>query len=90
MAALAPGPVETGFHARMGSDSALYRLLPLSIGPERVARIAYHNFMSWQTIIVPGLLPMVGAALIRFIPSFITVPILAVLLKPRRIAKLRP
>jgi short-subunit dehydrogenase len=84
MAALAPGPVETGFHARMGTESALYRLLPLSITPERVASVGYHNFMSWQILIVPGLLPMIGAAFIRFIPTFITVPILALLLKQRR------
>jgi short-subunit dehydrogenase len=84
ISALAPGPVETGFHARMGTESAIYRLLPLGITAERVASVGYHNFMSRQTIIVPGLFPMFAATLINFIPNFIILPILALLLKPRR------
>lgn len=84
MSVLAPGAVATRFHARMGADSALYTRLPGMIGAKRVARVGYRNFMAWQTVIVPGVLPSLGGALVRFIPTYVVTPVVAFILKPRR------
>ncbi len=84
MAVLAPGPVNTAFHARMGADTAIYTRLPGMIEPERAARIGYANFMAWQTVIVPGVMPMLIAAAARFIPNYLVTPFVGLILKSKR------
>ena len=42
--ALAPGPVDTGFHARMGAEGAFYRYLLPPASAEAVARAGYRGF----------------------------------------------
>lgn len=84
LSVLAPGPVSTDFHARMGADTAIYTHLPgLMMNPEHVARVAYRNFMAWQTVIVPGVLPMFLATISRFIPKYLITPFIALILKPK-------
>jgi short-subunit dehydrogenase len=84
MSVLAPGAVDTEFHASMGAESAVYTKMPGIVSAERVAAVGYRNFMAWQTVIIPGVLPMFAGALIRFVPPFLAAPITAALLKPRR------
>jgi hypothetical protein len=83
IAALAPGPVETAFHGNMQAESALYRRMPVSLSPERVAETSYKNFMAWQRVIVPGIGPTFAAAIVRCMPSYLTIPVTALILKPR-------
>lgn len=80
---LAPGPVRTRFHARMGGESALYlKLLPVPTA-ERVARTAWVRFRLGQRVIIPGLLNPFMMCAMRIIPHRLIVPVIGFLLKPR-------
>jgi short-subunit dehydrogenase len=81
VSALLPGPVDTRFHKDMGAEGTLYRLLLPSMTPERVARGAYLGFRLRQQVIVPGLVNKVLYLALRFLPRFVTVPFVALLLK---------
>jgi uncharacterized protein len=80
--ALAPGPVNTRFHERMGTERALYRLL-LPSSPTSVARAGYLGFTLGWRVIIPGVLNPFLALAMRVLPHRIVIPILAQLLKPR-------
>jgi short-subunit dehydrogenase len=78
---VSPGPVETGFHAAMGADRALYRRLIPAMSPERVARAAVIGFkLGWRTVI-PGILPRVVGAVVGVIPVRMLSPIVRRLLR---------
>jgi short-subunit dehydrogenase len=81
--ALAPGPVNTGFHARMGAERAFYRHLVAPASPESTARAGYWAFALGLRVYVPGLLNPILALLMRISPHRILIPIVRVLLKPR-------
>jgi len=89
VAVIAPGPVDTEFHARMGAERALYRSLVPPLVPETVAASAYRGFELGQTVIVPGLLPSAGAFALKILPHLVSVPLVAALLSPwdRRAAR---
>ena len=78
-----PGPVNTAFHSRMGAERALYRLLIQAPDADRVARSAYRGFIWGRTVVPTGLIAQVAAIAMRFVPHIITIPIIAILLKPR-------
>lgn len=78
-----PGPVDTAFHSRMNAESALYRLLIPAPSAERVARSAYRGYLWGRTVAPTGLVTQVTALAMRFAPHIITVPMIAILLKPR-------
>jgi short-subunit dehydrogenase len=82
--ALAPGPVNTGFHARMGAERSFYRTLVFSSSPEAVAAAGYRGFALGFRVIVPGLLNPVLALAMRIVPHRIVIPIVGWLLKPRK------
>ena len=85
IAVVAPGPVNTGFHAAMGADSALYRTLVPALSPEAVAASAYRGFLIGRTKIVPGIVAMASALALKLLPSFASVPLLGMLLyRPAR------
>jgi short-subunit dehydrogenase len=88
VAVVAPGPVETSFHAGMGAESSLYRSLLPAQTPAAVARSAYRGFMLGRRVIVPGLLPTLGSLALRFLPHAIVVPVVGTLLftNPRKAA----
>ncbi len=91
LAALAPGPVDTRFHAKMGADDALYRWLIPAMAPERVANAAWRGFRTWRRVIVPGIIPLGLAAALRLLPHPIIVPLVGWLLFPgERIKKDTP
>lgn len=81
--AVAPGPVETGFHASMGADAARYRLLMPALGTRQVARTAVRGFLLGRRVVYPGLIAPVAAVAVRVLPHAITVPVVAWLLDNR-------
>ena len=81
---VAPGPVETGFHAAMGTDDALYRWLFPAVTPEHAARSAYNGYQMGRSVVVPGLISKALAVAVCVIPHWLTLPLLRVLLAPRR------
>jgi uncharacterized protein len=80
---LAPGPVETRFHARMGAESAFYRRLLPAPSAEFVARAAYRGFRLRRAMIIPGLAWRVLALAMKLSPPPLVSPIVRWLLKPR-------
>ena len=59
---LCPGPTDTGFQARaQNTGSILGNRTVLMMPAEKVARIAYKEFMEGKRIILPGLLNKLGA-----------------------------
>jgi len=82
LAVLAPGPVNTGFHAQMKAERALYRVLLPAASPDKVAASAYRDFSLGRRLIVPGLLNLLFAWALRVTPHTITVPLMAWLLRP--------
>jgi short-subunit dehydrogenase len=81
--AVAPGPVRTRFHDKMGADRDFYRWLIPSLAPETVARwaITAHNF--GVRVVVPGLLNNILALCLRLMPHRISVLIQGFLFYPR-------
>jgi short-subunit dehydrogenase len=85
IAVLAPGPVATNFHVRMGAERSYYVWLIPSACAGKVARSAYRWFRwGWgRTLIIPGLIPTFIAMAARLIPTVLLVPVVAWLLKRR-------
>ena len=83
VAVVAPGPVETGFHAAMGAEGSLYRYLVPSMMPEAVARSAMRGFRMGRTVIVPGLVASGIAFASWLAPRKLTASVVGVLLRPQ-------
>lgn len=83
IAAVAPGPVETGFHASMGADGSRYRQLLPALTTRQVARAAVRGFLLGRRVIYPGLIAPFSALAVRLLPHAITVPLVAWLLDNR-------
>lgn len=81
--ALAPGPVNTGFHARMGAHRALYRALAIGASPDGVARVGYLGFALGLRVVVPGLVSPFLALAMRLLPHRLVMPILGLLLETK-------
>jgi short-subunit dehydrogenase len=80
--AVAPGPVNTAFHERMGAETALYRRLVPPLAPATVAWWADRGFTLGARVIVPGLINMLMSLALRLVPHRILVPIVGWLLRP--------
>ncbi len=87
IAVFAPGPVRTGFHARMGAEGSLYRWLMPAPGPSMAAGSAVRWFEWGRTVITPGIVGSLMAIVMRLTPHPILVPIVGWLLKPRDFLK---
>lgn len=81
--ALAPGPVRTRFHERMGANYAFYRTFMSLSSPGFVAWMGYVGFMAGARVVVPGALNLIGTLCMRVIPHRLLLPIISLLLKPR-------
>ena len=81
---LAPGPVRTGFHAAMGTETALYRWLLPAVSADRAARAAFVGYTLGRRVVVPGLITKGLAVAVTVIPHWLTLPFIKVLLAPRR------
>ena len=80
--AVAPGPVETAFHAKMGSNTALYRFFLPALSADQVAVSGLRGFNFGLRVVVPGLLNKVIVLSLRVIPHRLITPLIAVLLRP--------
>lgn len=80
---LAPGPVDTGFHQRMGADTAPYRLLHPALTAEAVARAGYQGFRCRRLMIVPGLSSLLDMVALRLIPRTLLTPFMGWFLRKR-------
>jgi short-subunit dehydrogenase len=80
--AVAPGPVNTAFHERMGAEGAWYRRLVPPLRPETVAWWTDRGFRLGLRVIVPGLINMLMSLALRLVPHRILVPIVGWLLRP--------
>jgi hypothetical protein len=78
---VAPGPVATAFHARMGAEGALYRRIVPGATAASVARWAVMGHEMGLRVVVPGFLSILGFAACRVLPHGILVPIVAALLR---------
>jgi hypothetical protein len=83
LSALAPGPVDTEFHAAMGAEHAFYRQLIFPLSPEATARAAYRGYVLGCRLIVPGLMNKVLAVALRILPHTLLLPLIGWLLRPR-------
>jgi short-subunit dehydrogenase len=81
--AIAPGPVNTLFHARMGSENALYRSFVAPLSADGVAAAGYGGFALGLRVVVPGFLNPFFALAMRVLPHRIMIPFIGVLLKQR-------
>ena len=83
ISALAPGPVKTKFHARMGARSQLYIKSGGGISAARAARMGYSGFRCGKCLIIPGILSQMGAVALKIIPHDLLMPFMAWFLKAR-------
>lgn len=90
VSAVAPGPVATNFHARMGAERSVYLFVQNVLSAEHVARSSIIWFALGRCMIVPGFLNFLNSLFIRIIPHSILVPIMGLLLKRRGEANGKP
>ena len=85
VAAVAPGPVDTRFHADMAAEGSPYRLLIPALNPKRTARAAIRGYQLGQRVVVPGLVNRAVYISVRALPHPLTVPVVGWLLaKPEK------
>jgi short-subunit dehydrogenase len=82
--ALAPGPVDTAFHERMGAENAFYRSFVPPASARSVARVGYWGYRLGLRVTIPGLMNPFLALAMRVMPHRIVIPIVGWLLKPRK------
>jgi short-subunit dehydrogenase len=80
---IAPGPVETSFHARMGADDALYRRLIPAASPERVAASAVRGYRLGRRVVGGRFITGLASYGLRVLPQALTVPLIGWLLRVR-------
>ncbi len=82
--ALAPGPVNTGFHQAMGSEFSFYRQLILPLSPQGTANAAYRGYVLGCHVVVPGLINKVLALALRILPHTLLLPLVGWLLRTQQ------
>ena len=80
---IAPGPVETRFHANMDAERAFYRRFLPAMSVQAIARSTLFWYKLNRTIVVPGVLNSILALCLWILPGFLTTPVVAFLLNPR-------
>jgi short-subunit dehydrogenase len=81
--ALAPGPVDTGFHDAMGAELSFYRQLIIALSAEQTARAGYRAYVSGCHLFVPGLTTKLLQVAVWIIPPVVVLPIVGWLLRRR-------
>lgn len=81
--ALAPGPVNTGFHRAMGAELSFYRQLMLALSAEQTARAAYRGYVLGCHLLVPGVTGKLLQIALWIIPHALLLPIIGWLLRRR-------
>ncbi len=78
---VAPGPVNTAFHAKMGAETAPYRAVMPGQSAERVAALALLAYRWGARVVVPGALTGILMVALRLLPHRLTIPVVAALLR---------
>ena len=81
---VAPGPVATGFHDKMGAVDCFYRFLLPMPGPESIALFAVIGYRLGLRLVLPDIWGLVMMPFLRILPHRVTVPMVGWLLRPRR------
>jgi short-subunit dehydrogenase len=81
--ALAPGPVDTGFHQAMGAELSFYRQLVLALSAAQTARAAYRGYVLGYHLFVPGITAKLLQIALWIIPHAILLPLIGWLLRRR-------
>lgn len=81
--AVAPGPVDTRFHDKIGASGDYYRVLVPGVSPETVVRWAVMAHNLGVRVVVPGLINNVLALFLRLLPYRVTAQIQGWLFYPR-------
>lgn len=81
--ALAPGPVDTGFHQAMGAELSFYRQLLLALSADQTARAAYRAYVFGWRLFVPGLTGKLLQVALWIIPPALLLPLIGWLLRRR-------
>ena len=83
MMALAPGPVDTGFHHAMGAELSFYRQLILALSADQTARAAYRGYVVGYHLVVPGVTAKLLQIALWIIPHAVLLPLIGWLLRRR-------
>ncbi len=81
--AVAPGSVETAFHAKMGTRSALYRVALPPSTPDTIARRSLFAYRCGMRVVVPAVPDLVMALALRVVPHRLMAPLVGLLIRPR-------
>ncbi len=79
---LCPGPTETGFLARLGTGSNIFKGLRLAT-PEQVAALGFRAVMEGRRVTIHGLGYRILIALVGWVPRFVPLAILSWILKKK-------
>ncbi len=77
---VAPGPVDTAFHAKMGAEGAWYRWMMPAASPETVATRALLAHRLGIRVLVPDVFSLVAMLALRLLPHRLTSPLVRFLL----------
>jgi short-subunit dehydrogenase len=80
---LAPGPVATSFHRRMGAENSFYLRMLFVSSAKSVARAGYLGYSLGWRVTIPGVLNPILALAMRLLPHRIVIPFIGWLLNPR-------
>ncbi len=83
MLAVAPGPVDTGFHQAMGTELSFYRQLLFALSARQVAFESYLAFRLGWHLYVPGLTGKLLQVAVWIIPHALLLPLMGWLLRRR-------
>lgn len=83
MLAVAPGPVDTGFHRAMGTELSFYRQLLIALSARQVAFESYLAFKLGWHLYVPGLTGKLLQIAVWIIPHALLLPLMGWLLRRR-------
>lgn len=81
--ALAPGPVDTGFHQKMGAELSFYRQLMVALSADQVAREGYLAYLLGFRLYVPGITAKLMQVAVWIIPHAVLLPVMGWLLRRR-------
>lgn len=84
ISALAPGPVNTRWHEKAGAESAFYRSFVPPASARSVAWAGYLGYRLGLRVTIPGLVNPLMAVAMRVLPHRIVIPIVGLLLRPRK------
>jgi short-subunit dehydrogenase len=81
--ALAPGPVDTGFHHAMGAELSFYRQVIFALTAAQAARAGYRGYVLGFHLVVPGVINKLLQVALWLIPHMLLLPLIGWLLRPR-------